>query len=193
LSKKVKAVGVFEQRQDVAAVIQELRDYNYPLDRVMVLAKEGDEKKPIAGVDVCDRDDIPNDANRSGQHNLKDAATSALAGGAFGGVAGLLVGLTTLAIPGIGPVAFLGTEATALASSLSTGAFGAAAGGFVGALASLGIPQKQAEVYNEDIKQGKYLLLIRGSKYDTMRAESVLQRLNRSGTNWSLYEDAVNR
>ncbi|MFP4008646.1 MAG: hypothetical protein ACLFV6_11680 [Spirulinaceae cyanobacterium] len=193
MSKKVKAVGVFEQRQDVAAVIQELRNYNYPLDRVMVLAKEGDEKKPIAGMDVCDRDDIPKDANLSGQHNLKDAATSAIAGGAFGGVAGLLAGLTSLAIPGIGPVAFFGAEATALASSLSTGALGVAAGGFVGALASLGIPRKQAKVYNEDIKQGKYLLLICGRQYDTMRAESILKRMDRSGTNWSLYEDAINR
>lgn len=193
MSKEVKAVGVFEQRQDVAAVIRELRDYNYPLDRVLVLAKEGDEKKPIAGVEVCDRDDIPDDANRSGRHNIKDAATGAIAGGAFGGVAGLLAGLTSLAIPGIGQVAFLGTEATVLASGLSTGAFGAAAGGFVGALVSLGIPQKQAEVYNEDIKQGKYLLLIRGSKYDTMRAESVLQRMDNAGNNWTLYKDAANR
>ncbi|BDI16740.1 hypothetical protein ANSO36C_25420 [Nostoc cf. commune SO-36] len=59
---------------------------------------------------------------------------------------GLLVGLGTLAIPGVGPVLAGGAVATALATTLAGGAIGAAAGGIVGALVGLGIPEDIARV-----------------------------------------------
>jgi hypothetical protein len=189
VSKKVKAIGIFENRQDVFIAIKELRAYNYPLDRVLIVTKDDRDESSIAGIEVCDREEISDRADGIRDLNLKDAATGAVAGGAFGGVAGLLIGLTTLAIPGVGPVTILGTQATALASTLSSGAIGAAAGGFVGSLVSLGIPQKNAEIYNEQIKQGKYLLLIQGSKYDIIRAESMLGRIGIKDWQWSTYEN----
>lgn len=182
-------MGVCAERQDVVEVVQELKSFNYPLERIVILAKEGDSKKPIGGVEVCDREDIPEDGNHSDHHNIRDAIAGAAAGGVFGGAAGLLAGLTVMAIPGLGQIAFFGAEATLFASSLSSGVVGLAAGSFVGALVSMGIPRQKAQIYDEEVKKGKYLLLIRGSKYDTMRAESILGRMSDSNAEWSFYED----
>ncbi|MEC4803930.1 MAG: hypothetical protein SAJ12_16815 [Jaaginema sp. PMC 1079.18] len=190
MSRKIKAIGVFAERQDVAVALQELKSFNYPLRRVLVLAKEGDSKKPIAGVKVCDRDDIPEDGDLADHHNIRDAIAGAVAGSVFGSAAGLLAGLTVMAIPGLGQTAFFGIGASVVAGSVSSSLVGFAAGGFVGALVSMGIPRHKAKIYEEEIQKGKYLLLIRGSKYDTIRAESILGRMETPAT-WSFYEDAA--
>ena len=47
-----------------------------------------------------------------------------------------------------------------LATALSGAAIGAAGGGIVGALAGAGIPEKEAKIYDNYIKEGNILLLV---------------------------------
>lgn len=84
------------------------------------------------------------------------ATTGVLAGGVTGGILGLLAGIGTLAIPGIG--AFI--AAGPLLAALSGAAAGAAAGGVVGALVGLGIPEYEAKAYEEKLKQGNFLIAV---------------------------------
>src|SRR6059058_5172423 len=58
------------------------------------------------------------------------ATTGAVTGGVLGGVAGWLVGIGTLAIPGLGPFIAAGP----IMAALSGGAIGGATGGIIGAL-----------------------------------------------------------
>ena len=167
LGDRKRAVGVFPTRREAEHALTELRDSGFPMDRVSVVAKDGDRRDDIAGVETTER--IGNKADEG-------AAKGALTGGALGGLTGLLVGLGALAIPGIGPVMLAGATATAIATTLSGTAIGAAAGGLIGALIGLGIPEERARVYNERVSRGEYLVMVEGDQDDIHRAQAILSR-----------------
>ncbi|HEX5234170.1 MAG TPA: DUF3341 domain-containing protein [Silvibacterium sp.] len=83
-------------------------------------------------------------------------ATGATAGGVIGGTLGLLIGLGTLAIPGVGPLIAAGPIIGALTG---VGA-GGAVGGIVGALVGLGIPEFEAKRYESAVRGGGVLLSV---------------------------------
>jgi hypothetical protein len=99
-------------------------------------------------------------------------AEAALRGGstgtAIGALAGLLIGATTLAIPGIGPVLAAG-HAVAL---IGTTTLGALAGGVVGALAAKGVPEDQANFYAEGVRRGGTLVTVL-ARTDELAARAV--------------------
>lgn len=162
-----RAVGVFAHRRDAEAALTELRDAGFPMDRISLIGKHSDHDAPIAGVQT-----------QSAKGNKADegAKAGAATGGILGGLGGLLVGLGTLAIPGVGPVILGGAAATALATTVTGGAIGAAAGGLAGGLVGLGIPENRAKVYNDRVARGDYLVMIDGSQADVERAEGILRR-----------------
>jgi hypothetical protein len=167
-ARQKRAIGVFPYRRDAEAAIADLRDSGFPMSQVSAIAKDADPNHPIAGVDTASQV-VGNKADDG-------AKAGAATGGALGGLGGLLVGLGTLAIPGIGPVMLGGAAATAIATAISGGAIGAAAGGLVGALAGLGIPEEQARVYNDRIARGYYLVMVEGTEDEVRRAEAILSR-----------------
>jgi outer membrane lipoprotein SlyB len=69
---------------------------------------------------------------------------------------GLLAGIGTLAIPGLGPFIAAGP----IMGALSGAAVGATAGGVVGFLMGLGVPKYQARAYEERIQEGGYLVVV---------------------------------
>jgi hypothetical protein len=84
----------------------------------------------------------------------KGAVVGASAGGFFGGVAGWLMGLGTLAIPGAGPLIAAGP----IFAALSGVAIGGTAGGLAGALAGLGFPEYEAKLYAGKLQDGNILI-----------------------------------
>ena len=84
------------------------------------------------------------------------AATGAATGGALGGVLGWLVGIGSLAIPGVGPFIAAGP----IMAALSGAAAGAALGGLTGALIGLGIPEYEAKRYEGKVKEGNLLISV---------------------------------
>lgn len=112
-------------------------------------------------------------------------AAGAGIGAALGGIAGLVVGLGVLAIPGIGPIVAAGPLATTLAGA----GIGAAAGGIIGALTDVGIPEEEAGYYAEGIRRGGTLLTVRASDAQVSRATQILNRfspidVNQRATEW---------
>jgi uncharacterized membrane protein len=69
---------------------------------------------------------------------------------------GWLVGVGSLAIPGVGPAIAAGPIMAALAGA----GVGAAVGGFSGALIGLGIPEYEAKQYEGKIKGGNILISV---------------------------------
>jgi hypothetical protein len=84
------------------------------------------------------------------------APEGATTGGIVGGGIGLLVGIGSLAIPGVGPLIAAGP----IMAALSGAAVGATTGGIVGGLAGLGIPEIDAKRYDEKLKKGNYLVAV---------------------------------
>jgi hypothetical protein len=87
---------------------------------------------------------------------LDGAATGAV----LGGMAGLVVGLAALAIPGVGPVLAAGPLASALVAAGVGAGIGAAAGGLIGALIDMGVDEEQATYYAEGVRRGGTLVTL---------------------------------
>ena len=98
-----------------------------------------------------------------------ETATGAMVGGATG----LLLGLAAFAIPGLGAIAAAGWLTMTL-----TGAAVGAGVGLVGNLVGAGIPEEQAHVYNESIRRGGTLVVVRA---DDNRADDAARILDEAG------------
>jgi uncharacterized membrane protein len=114
----------------------------------------------VAGEDISLL--TPERESDKGTQARDGAATGAVAGGVFGGLAGWLVGLGSLAIPGIGPFVAAGALATALAGA----AIGAGLGAVAGALVGMGVPEKDAKYYEQEVRNGRSLVAVRGRRAD---------------------------
>ena len=100
------------------------------------------------------------------------AATGAGTGAVLGGALGWMVGIGSLAIPGLGPFIAAGPIMAALAGA----AGGAAAGGLTGALIGMGIPEYEAKRYEGKVKDGNVLLSIHTEDNDEQdRAKKILE------------------
>jgi hypothetical protein len=88
------------------------------------------------------------------EHHTK-APEGAAAGAVVGGLA-WLVGIGSLAIPGVGPLIAAGP----IMAALSGAAAGGAVGGLAGALVGLGIPEYEAKQYEGKVKNGNILISV---------------------------------
>jgi hypothetical protein len=95
---------------------------------------------------------------------------SAVIGAGLGSVAGLLVGIAALAVPGVGPILAAGPLATALGGMLA----GGAVGGIIGALATVGVPEEYARQYAASIQEGSTLVTVRTDPLGRDAVERVL-------------------
>jgi len=101
------------------------------------------------------------------------ATTGGIAGGVLGGALGWLVGLGSLAIPGLGPFIAAGPIMAALGGA----AVGAATGGIVGALVGLGVPEYEAKLYEAKLRRGNILISVHTENGDQRKfAKDIFER-----------------
>jgi hypothetical protein len=118
------------------------------------------------------------------------AAAGAGTGGVVGGVLGWLVGIGSLAIPGLGPFIAAGPIMAALAGA---GA-GAAVGGLTGALIGMGIPEYEAKQYEGKIRQGNILIAVHSEDSDEVkRAKEIFERVGARDISSTGEESVPNR
>ncbi|MFN4954799.1 MAG: signal transduction histidine kinase (STHK), LytS [Aphanizomenon sp.] len=190
-----RAVGVFSNHEEVENALNQLRDYGFDMNQVSVIAKHTEDLNQRYRIGET-RVEEPIEANQISQEirneptRVEDGAKTGIeAGGAVGGLTGLLIGLGTLAIPGIGPIMLAGAVATAIATTLVGGAIGAAVGGLIGTLVGLGIPEHRARVYHDCVVDGDYLVIVDGTEAEITRAETIFKQ---GGIReWEVYESPI--
>jgi uncharacterized membrane protein len=149
-------LAVFEETDEAIAALNGLRDDGFTADQVSVVARD-----EVTTREMADNSELISE----------EAGKGAIVGTLLGGLAGWLIGLSSLAIPGIGPVIGAGIIGTALAGA----GIGAAAGGLIGALGAYGIPEEDARGYEEDVRQGRVLLTVHAADdAQTQRANTIL-------------------
>lgn len=134
-------VGVFDGPNHAEQALNSLKAAGFTPEQVSVVAKEAADTQQMA---------------ESSDLVGEDAGKGAVAGGILGGLGGFLLGISALAIPGIGPIVGGGI----LLSTVAGAGIGAAAGGLVGALAGYGVPESEAKGYEEHVRKGSVLLTI---------------------------------
>ena len=98
------------------------------------------------------------------------AGTGATIGTVLGGGAGLLAGLGSLAIPGIGPLVAAGW----LVAALTGAGVGAAAGGLVGSLTGAGVSEADAQTYQQHVNEGGTLVTARVDDSQAAQVEQIM-------------------
>ncbi len=167
-----------------------------------------DASAAIRGLEAAgfDHDDISLVSRNSGTESRADnddsttgsgAGTGATIGTLVGGGAGLLAGLGSLAIPGLGPVVAAGW----LIAALTGAGVGAAAGGLLGGLTSAGVEEADAHVYAEGVRRGGTLVTVRTEETRAAEAERILAAHNPVDTaarrgeytagGWSRYDESA--
>lgn len=154
--------AVFDNREEARRAVTELRSAGIP-------------EKAISLVGRPDEDEIQDDEDGAS----KGTVAGAVAGG---GVAGALLGVAALAIPGVGPLVAAGAIA---ASAIPTAAaIGAAAGATGGAIARMlsdhEVEGRDAEYYEEHISRGGIFVSV-DTRLAEGTAESVQIILERCG------------
>jgi hypothetical protein len=98
----------------------------------------------------------------------------------------LLVGLTSLAIPGVGAVVAAGAVGVALLTGLAgTGLSLANFNRLTEAFDKLGVDQADAKVYSERLSSGDYLVIVEGTVEELQQASEVVNQ--NSIQNWVIY------
>lgn len=150
-------VGIFSNLDNAAQAVDEICASGFRIDDVSVIAQDSERVQEIA-----DRTETS-----AGNAAVKGAG----AGAAVGGLAGLLLGVTAVTIPGVGPLLAAGP----LAALIGGAATGAVVGGIIGALTSMGFSEEEAEEYRERIREGDVLLAVSTDHESEESAEAILQ------------------
>jgi len=168
-----KAVfGLVDNQSQAERIVDELRNAGFSNNDISVLFPDKTGTRDFAHE----------------QHTKapEGAATGAATGGVLGGVAGWLVGIGTLAIPGLGPFIAAGPIMAALAGA----GVGAAAGGLTGALIGMGMPEYEAKLYEGKIKEGNILIAVHSENRDeTKRAKDIFERAGAHDVSYAGEED----
>ncbi|RUT03284.1 hypothetical protein DSM106972_055920 [Dulcicalothrix desertica PCC 7102] len=165
----IHAIGVFASTDKVEQAVNALKASDFPMEKVSVIAKDVEKGESIGEAPLSDQ---------IGEQNVNTTGVvgDTLAGATWGSV---LVGLSSLALPGLGAILAAGSVGVALVASIGGVAVGAAATqNLVKALADLGVPEDRARVYSDRLQQSNYMLIVDGTKEDINRAEPILRDQN---------------
>lgn len=124
-------VGTFNSKEEAEMAVNRLREAGYDQEISIISNPEGHSARLEQGSSM---------------------ASGAATGGIVGGLAGLALGASAIAVPGIGPLLAAG-PITALLT-------GASAGGLLGGLGSWGVTSNQGRKYEAALKEGKTLAFV---------------------------------
>jgi hypothetical protein len=174
-------IGLFEDYDHAAAAVDELEASGFSHDQFNVLGQEYVIKEKLEEEQV--------------EGALKDAVNGAIGGTAIGGLLGLLVGVGSLAIPGIGPVIAAGSITSTLAAMAAGGAtVGAVAGSLANGIAGHGLSEADAAHYAEHLKQGGLLVIIHTDEFQAPFVSTILEKHDSISQTTAVYDpEALDR
>lgn len=169
----------------VAALFDHYHDAERAMNELLVRGWEQNDLGVLLRQDVAQDAPPPQGAPQSGRvpqparPDLVIGPVGAAGGAAVGGLAGLLVGLGALTIPGIGPVVAAGSLFSTLGSALAGSAIGAATGGWISGTLGLDVPEVTARAFEEGVTRGGVLIMVPAG--DEARAAEACTILDAAG------------
>ncbi|HLV79213.1 MAG TPA: DUF2382 domain-containing protein [Chthonomonadaceae bacterium] len=151
-------VGFFDDWSRAEKAVQDLENAGIPRDDISVVT--GNKQGQVA---------TGTEAYAAGGATTEEKESEAGKGAVVGGVTGFLIGLISFAIPGIGTAAGLGW----LVMTLIGVGVGAAVG-LVGALTHAGIPHEEATYYEEGVRRGGTLVVVKVPEEEESRINQIL-------------------
>ncbi|WP_121609809.1 general stress protein [Mesobacillus foraminis] len=138
-----RVIGVYENEQLAAEAVEDLKNKGYTTEEISVIAKNTNKLSEIS---------------QEVKPSTKDGAIAGAATGGAIGLAGLIVGLSAVLVPGVGTLMAAGPIITTLGGAVVGASSGA--GGLLHALINIGVPEDQAQRYSNDVQHGKILVFL---------------------------------
>ena len=148
-------IEIYENENEAMLAVENLKKEGYISDQISVVAK--------------DVENLPLGAEEVSPTKTDGLVAGAAAGGAVG-LTGLLIGMSALAVPGIGPILAAGPLFATFGGAAAGAASGA--GGLEKPLIDFGLDKAEANQYVEDIKNGKILVVADPSLRKQEKAKS---------------------
>jgi hypothetical protein len=148
--------GLFDSETTAETAVNQLKNFGYGQNEITIIMK--------------DRGAAENLAHDTGSRSLEGVGTGAAIGGTLGAVLGGLLAVGSVVIPGVGLIA-----AGSLAAMLAGAGAGGLTGGLIGWLASAGIPDDVAPVYEHGLQTGGVVVAVAAHPGDEARVQQVLQ------------------
>lgn len=159
MAKNMAVYGIYPNRIMVEKAVAELKDAGFRHTDISVLLPADENFKEFTAVEES-----------QAQEGI---GLGGGAGAVIGSTLGWLMGIGTIAVPGIGPFIAAGPIMTALAGAGAGGLFG----GVTGAMIGVGIPEYEAKHYEHRLKEGATLLSVHADDRDWKnKAKDILQR-----------------
>ncbi|MHB8955402.1 MAG: YsnF/AvaK domain-containing protein [Pirellulaceae bacterium] len=138
--EKDTLVGVFDNREYAQQAVRELKQAGFREDQIGIATRSDEHSET---------------ATQEGSLAEEGAIAGVATGAGIGGLWAL--GIAAGFLPAIGPVIAGGI----LASLVASAAAGAAVGGLAGALIGLGIPEEEAEHYEQEFRAGRTIVTVK--------------------------------
>lgn len=139
--------AVYKEQKQVDEVIKRLLDRGVSRDHISVMGRNFESETRISGF-ITKKDVI-----------LGGLRSGAVFGSLFGSLLSLLTGVGVLFIPFIGSVVAAGPISAVLLGAASGAIAGSAGAGLVSALATLGMSEDKAAIYQTRLQAGEFLLM----------------------------------
>lgn len=140
----IQIVGIYDSEANAIQAVEELKKQGYAQENISMITNNKEMLEKL-GIEEPTRSKMN-----------EGAKTGAATGSLIGGLAGLLAGFGAFTIPGIGPILAAGPIAAAFVG----GSAGIGVGGITGALIGLGIPEEEADRYEQEMHQEKILVIV---------------------------------
>ena len=183
----------YDSYADATGAVTALEQAGIPHSDISLIGRDGAATKPQTGMGVP--------VDEKAAEAEAGAGTGASIGTILGGGAGLLAGIGSLAIPGVGPVVAAGWLIATLTGAGVGAAVGGGAGGLVGMLTGAGVPHDDAHVYAETVRRGGNIVTVRADESQVSMIESVLarhgsvdtvaRRTEYQGTGWTQHDETA--
>ena len=155
----------YSSYSEASSVVSALENAGIPHSDISIVS--GDKTANTAGAGGTATGMTSGDA---AQGASTGAGTGATIGTVLGGGAGLLAGLGSLAIPGVGPIIAAGW----LVAALTGAGVGAAAGGLAGSLTGAGVSEADAQTYQQHVNEGGTLVTARVDDAQASQVEQMM-------------------
>ncbi|WP_053363313.1 general stress protein [Bacillus sp. FJAT-27251] len=140
---KDQVIGIYENEKLAAEAVEELKTRGYRSEEISVIAKNKDGDSEIT---------------KEVEPSAMDGAVAGAATGGALGMAGMIVGLPAVLVPGLGAVLAAGPIITMLGGAVVGANSGS--GGLLPALKDIGLSDEDAERYTKDVEDGKILVFL---------------------------------
>lgn len=153
-------VGMYDTMEQAEEAVHTLDRAGFPVKHVSIVTQNLASDRATHGY-IMPGDDL----------TPRGAATGAW----VGGLVSLLMGVAFLWLPGFGPLLVVGRLAALMLAGVEGALIGAATGSFLGALASWGIAEEHILDYEQQVRNGRHMVIAYGTAEEVEKAHAILQ------------------